>query len=76
MLTDKNRNKSGRGYTIFLEITVKVLAETAGLHKETVRRHIREGTLNPWSLRDIRRWLDEYGVELDEAEDEIGGDCG
>jgi len=53
----------------YLKITVRVLAETSGRCEETVRRHIRSGKVDPYSLRSIRKWLDEVG-RVEEVEDE------
>lgn len=55
----KHSDKPGRGYSSFLVIKVKVLAEVSGLCKETVRRHIRTNKLDPWDLASIKKWLND-----------------
>lgn len=44
-------------YKHYIKITVKVLAETTGRHEETIRRHIRDGDLDPWDLDSIIKWV-------------------
>jgi hypothetical protein len=58
-------------YTPYLKITVKVLAELSGRHRETVRRHINAGKFDPFSFNSINKWLDKVGrVEEEESEEE------
>ena len=54
------KNQKGRGYNKYLIIKVKLLSEASGKCKETVRRHIKQGKLDPWDLRSICDWLDKY----------------
>jgi len=56
-------HSTGRGYSSFLVIKVKVLAEVSGKCEETVRRHIRDKKLDPWDLLSIKRWLDKVRKE-------------
>jgi hypothetical protein len=60
---DEDIEKPGRGYSSFLVVKVKVLAEVSGRCEETVRRHIREKVFDPWDLLSIKRWLDEMRKE-------------
>ena len=52
-------------YKHYLTITVKVLAEVSGRHEVTVRRHIADGSLDPWSLTSIHAWLNRVGRKDD-----------
>lgn len=52
-------DRSGKGFKAHLSITVAVLSETSGRCKETVRRHIRDGSLDPNSLISINNWLNK-----------------
>ncbi|MCK5610719.1 hypothetical protein KAR91_53090 [Candidatus Pacearchaeota archaeon] len=56
--------RSGRGFKTHLKITVAVLSNTSGRHKETVRRHIRDGTLDPNDLGSINNWLNKNRREV------------
>jgi hypothetical protein len=51
--------RSGKGFKAHLKITVSVLSETSGRCKETVRRHIRDGSLDPNSLISINSWFNK-----------------
>ena len=51
--------RSGRGFKAHLKITVAVLSNTSGRCKETVRRHIRDGSLDPNDLDSINNWLNK-----------------
>lgn len=70
-LTDLAKNPSGRGCKKYLIIKVKLLSEMTGKCRETVRRHIKNGKVDPWDLRSICDWLDKYGKE--EVSDEKQG---
>ena len=56
-------NHNGRGYAPYLTITVKVIAEESGRCEETVRRHIRDGQLDPWRLKSIVKWIIDNSKE-------------
>lgn len=58
----RNANQPGGSEHVHLRITVSVLADLFGVHKETVRRWIRNKTLNPCNLREI---LDYYQERTD-----------
>lgn len=60
---DEDFERTGRGQSSFLVIKVKVLSEVSGKCEETVRRHIRDKKLDPWSLLSIKRWLDKVRKE-------------
>ncbi len=60
---DEEFEKPGRGYSSFLVIKVKVLAEVSGKCEETVRRHIRDKKIDPWDLLSIKKWLDKVRKE-------------
>ncbi len=65
---EKTRNMDGRGFTPYLVITVKVLAKASGRCQETVRRHIKDGSLDPWDMRSIHQWLDKVGRKETEGD--------
>ena len=52
--------RSGRGFKTHLKITVAVLSKTSGRCKETVRRHIRDGSLDPNDLKSINNWINKH----------------
>ena len=57
-------NHNGRGYTPYLTITVKVISEESGRCEETVRRHIKRGNLDPYSLDSIVKWIIKHSKEI------------
>lgn len=59
----------GRSCKKYLVITTKVLSKASGRCEETVRRHIREGKVDPWRLSSIRDWLNKVG-RLEEEKNE------
>lgn len=50
-------------YKPYIMITSRVIAEASGRCQETVRRHIREGTFDPYCLDSIVRWINKHGRE-------------
>ena len=48
-----NNRHTGASYTVFLKVTVSVLAGLFKTTESTIRRWIRLGKLNPESLLDI-----------------------
>ena len=46
-----------------LKITIRVISETSGRCEETVRRHVRDGKLDLYSLNSIVRWINKNSKE-------------
>jgi hypothetical protein len=57
------KTNTGASYKKYLKITVKVIAEESGRCEETVRRHMRDGRIDLYSLDSIVRWINKNTVK-------------
>jgi hypothetical protein len=54
------KTSKGASYKKYLKITIRVVAEHSGRCEETIRRHVKKGTLDLYSLGSIVRWINKY----------------
>lgn len=52
-LSDRNRNKRGRGKKTLLKVTYQTLEDLYQISKSTLMNHIKSGVLNPSDLKSI-----------------------